>query len=476
MFRFMLLLPLAVLIGCQPAATSKLPLNASRKAPEGFRIGAPVTYKNLTVFPVVSLEPRQQDRFITLDEGLKAGTIEIRELGGAAANANDSRAPQIDNNAPNAPPQPQRNNDDLPNPSLPPRVSPSVDPECEPESESSNGDATQTEGADPPTNNDEPTNNATNDPTPQIPELEPHFFQNVGGQGNSVNTLVVINNSDKPLYLMPGEIIIGGSQDRTIGRELVIQPDGKPVPIDVFCVEHGRWNDRDTEQTLQLLATASSNDTRAGSVAVAEITIRSAMEANAGKFIASIGNAGKATRYAVYGGEQGKVWEKVAATNVKSGVNPDGGGYTANYSDPKSVARLEAYIEKVQTRIATTKNVVGVIVAINGKPDTMDIFESTPLFKKLWPKLLKSYALDAANEHDDDVAHVVCTSSEACEFLWDATTGKVDKSEVKGGIATHCRSNSRLASFVASEVQPADASAAPADSFGTGIHASAYAH
>ena len=82
------------------------------------------------------------------------------------------------------------------------------------------------------------------------------------------------------------------------------------------------------------------------------------------------------------------------------------------------------------------------------------------VFKKLWPKLLKSYALDAANDHDD-VAHVVCTSSEACAFMWDATTGKVDKSEVKGGIATHCRSNSRLASFVASEDQPADASAAP---------------
>ena len=127
MFHFMLLLPLAVLIGCQPAATSKLPLNDSRKVPEGFRIGAPVTYKNLTVFPVVSLEPKQQDRFITLDQGLKEGTIEIRELGGAAGNANNAPAPQIDNNAPNAAPQPPGNNNDLPNAPVAPN--PSDDPE-----------------------------------------------------------------------------------------------------------------------------------------------------------------------------------------------------------------------------------------------------------------------------------------------------------------------------------------------------------
>ena len=41
------------------------------------------------------------------------------------------------------------------------------------------------------------------------------------------------------------------------------------------------------------------------------------------------------------------------------------------------------------------------IVAVNGRFEQIDVFESTPLFNKLWPKLLKSYALDAANTNGD---------------------------------------------------------------------------
>src|SRR6185295_16416151 len=50
--------------------------------------------------------------------------------------------------------------------------------------------------------------------------------------GADVNTLMVLNTSGKPLYLMPGEIITGGQQDRTIGEEVVIEPGEKPVAID----------------------------------------------------------------------------------------------------------------------------------------------------------------------------------------------------------------------------------------------------
>src|SRR5262249_37671653 len=76
----------------------------------------------------------------------------------------------------------------------------------------------------------------------------------ISPQNNEVNQLVVVNHSNKALYLMPGEIIIGGSQDRTIGQELVIAPDNKPVAIDVFCVEHGRWGGRDERVYAGLLA------------------------------------------------------------------------------------------------------------------------------------------------------------------------------------------------------------------------------
>src|SRR5262245_48887610 len=42
--------------------------------------------------------------------------------------------------------------------------------------------------------------------------------------GGSVNELVVDNRSDKPLFVMSGEVILGGQQDRIIGKDTIIPP------------------------------------------------------------------------------------------------------------------------------------------------------------------------------------------------------------------------------------------------------------
>ncbi len=43
---------------------------------------APVSYKNLTIFPVMGRDLQGSDAYITLDEGTKAGTVVITERGG----------------------------------------------------------------------------------------------------------------------------------------------------------------------------------------------------------------------------------------------------------------------------------------------------------------------------------------------------------------------------------------------------------
>ncbi len=44
-------------------------------------VGPSVTFANLTLFPISSRTARAEDRLLTLDEGLAAGTVEIREIG-----------------------------------------------------------------------------------------------------------------------------------------------------------------------------------------------------------------------------------------------------------------------------------------------------------------------------------------------------------------------------------------------------------
>lgn len=371
-------------------------------------IGEPLQFANLTIFPVSSKEPRNDDRFITLDEGLKTGSVEILEMG-----AEQSDEP--------------------------------------------------------------PANPATNDAPSQDAQEDLFAAGESRSAGNEVNRLMVANRSDKRLYLMPGEVIVGGSQDRTIGQELVIQPDGKPVPIAVFCVEHGRWGERGSEQTVEYLNAAVGSAALNDSVAFNEEdgVEQAARAADQGKFVATVGSLSKAARVAVqHLQSQGEVWDKVAAENAKSGVQLEPGTFSGNYVESDSVARLNPYLEKLQTPVADLPQVVGVVVAVNGKVESMDVFGSTPLFKKLWPKLLKSYALDAANAAPQENAAVTCPRAAACQFYEEAVAANVEQSEVEGGLVVTKRSSDSALIFSAADSAE---SMGGCGGFG-GVHAAAFAH
>src|SRR6202790_3658603 len=60
--------------------------------------------------------------------------------------------------------------------------------------------------------------------------------------GASVNQLVLVNRSKRPLLLLAGELVSGGKQDRIIAKDRIVAPGAEPLPLDVFCVEHGRWS------------------------------------------------------------------------------------------------------------------------------------------------------------------------------------------------------------------------------------------
>ena len=62
-----------------------------------------------------------------------------------------------------------------------------------------------------------------------------------GKSGAEVNTLYAQNTSRDTLFLMAGEVIQGGKQDRVIGEDVVLPPNSK-VMLPVYCVEQGRWS------------------------------------------------------------------------------------------------------------------------------------------------------------------------------------------------------------------------------------------
>src|SRR5262249_5523197 len=69
------------------------------------------------------------------------------------------------------------------------------------------------------------------------------------GEG-SVPVLVVDNRAEVPVFLLAGEIVKGGKQNRVISQDALLPARSGPIPLNVFCVEEGRWQN----QTQQFAA------------------------------------------------------------------------------------------------------------------------------------------------------------------------------------------------------------------------------
>ena len=198
-----------------------------------------------------------------------------------------------------------------------------------------------------------------------------------------VNRLVLVNNSKRPLLLLAGEIVTGGKQDRVIGKDRIVPPESDPVYLSVFCVEPGRW--------------VPANG---------KYEFGSAMGGGAGLLASPVVRS-----KAMGAKDQQQVWDSVrssqramAETVEVTGAAPAVNATTsyARVMDNKEVQKkVDAVAEPVQRNYESVirqlrdKNAVGVVVAVNGEIVWADIFASTQLLQKYWPKLVRSYATEA---------------------------------------------------------------------------------
>lgn len=332
-------------IRCWPAMIAVLCLSSAvAHAEEGFaldgkrRVLKPISYKNLTLMPVVKKVDKPKD-FVVLDEGMKKGVVKVEE--------------------------------------------------------------TDAEG--------------------------------------SVNALVVANDSGKPLFLMAGEVIIGGKQDRIIGKDTIVPPKSKES-VPVFCVEHGRWSGRKaTFETTKALAHT---------------------------------NLRMKAKYA----DQGKVWGEVSTKNAMRGTENSTDTYrnlVKQSGGDKSVAAYEKHFAAALAKEPANANMVGFVVVLDGKVIAIETFHDAVLFHKLKDKLLRSYYVEAV---DHPVAKQPPKMPAAKEITSFAKKARLAKRKVvrdaKGGKTYQFDADG----VVGSAVSDAPAAAAPAEEAGDEVYESAYVH
>jgi hypothetical protein len=184
-----------------------------------------------------------------------------------------------------------------------------------------------------------------------------------------VSELIINNKSGKPLFLQEGDRITGGKQDRTIYTSLVVKANSGPMPIPSFCVEASRWQAGANGRAFQY----------GGNKALANVEIR---------------------RAAKVGKSQGQVWQQVAQKKAQYHASLNISSKTSSLNealDSKEVAAAAGKYEAHLGKVANDKSdVVGVAVVINGQIEEISIYPGHKLWAKIYPRLLQSYASDAA--------------------------------------------------------------------------------
>ncbi len=201
--------------------------------------------------------------------------------------------------------------------------------------------------------------------------------------GAQVNQLVLVNNSKKPLILLAGEIVTGGKQDRVIGKDRVIPAESDPVDLGVFCVEPGRW--------------VGSSD-------------RFGVGATVGGPVPAPMAAPNVRAKAMADKDQQQVWSEVGKTRIAmaeavpapaASAIRGTSSYAMVMDNEEVKQRVDSVAEPIQRNYQSLiqqlrdRNAVGVVVAVNGQIVWADIFASTNLLEKYWPKLVRSYAAEA---------------------------------------------------------------------------------
>jgi len=211
----------------------------------------------------------------------------------------------------------------------------------------------------------------------------------------SVNEVVAINRSDSHVFLMASEMIGGAKQDRTLSEDLLLAPRSK-ARIPVFCVEAHRWT-----------SVAPGAQFRSMS-AVTPMSVRKTVRLKQ---------------------NQSEVWAEVSREQTRLGAPSATGALKSVYESREVQRDLEPYIAKLDNIPAVAPNVIGVVVANGNSIVAADLFCRPDLFRRLWPRLLRSYAADAIGK---DLPGVGVTIRDAEHFLGRLYHARRDREETPG--------------------------------------------
>lgn len=189
------------------------------------------------------------------------------------------------------------------------------------------------------------------------------------------SVLTAQNKLKQPVFLMSGDVVEGGRQDRVIAEDQVIAANRiKDVPV--FCVEHSRWSYNEPDEVV---AAASETQRRkifafSGYYHVAANDIRKTLQDNEG---------------------QEAVWAKVDKFRAAHSVTTPTQAYTGLETADDYTNKRDAYLDFFAGKFDGLENAVGVMAISGDRIMAVDVFGHPDLFRRQLPSLLHSYVTEA---------------------------------------------------------------------------------
>lgn len=201
-------------------------------------------------------------------------------------------------------------------------------------------------------------NNQSEQGSPQNNQIIQNNSISGGNVSGSVNTLIAKNISTDTIFIMAGEVVKGGKQDRVIGKDVVIPP-GKEINLSAFCVEKNRW--------------VTKNENKGaftGYYNVTSMDIRKSVTEEK---------------------NQSEVWKKVDLHTSKNKATSSTSTYTNLENAVDYQKDVEKYIEQFGSSFKNNNRIIGFIAVTGNEVIGCDMFATHKLFINSYGNLIHSY-------------------------------------------------------------------------------------
>ncbi len=248
-------------------------------------------------------------------------------------------------------------------------------------------------------------------------------------EGGSVPELAFENDADEGVLLLDGEELVGARQNRVLNITVLVGGH-KRVVIPVSCVEQGRWRYNSDE-----FASAD------------RAMFLKARSKNAQQVSASLRESG--TRRS----DQSEIWNDIAEKSASFFCRSESGAMSDVYEQEK--VRLNEYVNAVRPGAGQC----GAVFAIDGKVVGLEVFDSPGTYARYLPKLVRSYAMDAAETRRPNpvlpveeavrrfIAEMTAAATQSFRALGEGEDVRIESGTIAGGALVHGERVVHLAAF-----------------------------